>query len=258
MLHLPPLRSICCAASRSLHALPPPSPLRRLASIVDSVMSSTAPAQPLVPVDGAAAGVSADAAAASSGPGASTLRLVLLNLSLFALAGLLEIGGGWLYWRYFRLRGAWWCLLLGASLLLVYGWIPTLQPSGLEFGRTYAVYGGMFIVMSVAWGWAVDGNKPDKGGQCDMERGGEERSCSVAWRARLSERDEELQRRMRRVRQLRRVQWAVRCKQSGVQAEESRVQAEHSRCTNVRLRERDEELQRHVLHCAERQPSPAR
>ena len=38
--------------------------------------------------------------------------------------------------------------------------IPTLQPA--HFGRVYAAYGGMFIVLSLLWGWAVDGTRPDR------------------------------------------------------------------------------------------------
>ena len=32
-----------------------------------------------------------------------------------------------------------------------------------EFGRLYAVYGGVFIILSYLWGWALDGDRPDKG-----------------------------------------------------------------------------------------------
>lgn len=48
-------------------------------------------------------------------------------------------------------------------MLVGYGFIPTLQPDGATFSRVYAVYGGMFVVMSYGWGWAVDGDWPDLG-----------------------------------------------------------------------------------------------
>lgn len=48
-------------------------------------------------------------------------------------------------------------------MLVCYGVIPTLQPEGASFSRVYAVYGGVFIILSYAWGWAVDGDKPDTG-----------------------------------------------------------------------------------------------
>ena len=48
----------------------------------------------------------------------------------------------------------------------LYGVVPTFQPqtAGTEdFGRVYAAYGCWFIMLSLAWGWAVDGNRPDAG-----------------------------------------------------------------------------------------------
>lgn len=81
------------------------------------------------------------------------------SLSLFVLAGLCEIGGGWLVWKWMRdAKPSWWGLA-GAFVLIVYGIIPTLQTS--HFGRVYAAYGGFFIVLSLLWGWCFDGNRPD-------------------------------------------------------------------------------------------------
>lgn len=42
----------------------------------------------------------------------------------------------------------------------MYGIIPTLQPA--NFGRVYATYGGIFIVLSLLWGWRIDGVAPDR------------------------------------------------------------------------------------------------
>lgn len=84
----------------------------------------------------------------------------LRSLLLFVIAGLCEIGGGWLIWEWLRHgKPAWWALL-GGLILFGYGIIPTLQPS--HFGRVYAAYGGFFIVLSLLWGWQVDGNRPDR------------------------------------------------------------------------------------------------
>ena len=81
------------------------------------------------------------------------------SLTLFVLAGLCEIGGGWLMWQWAReSRGFSWALL-GGLLLILYGIVPTFQPA--HFSRTYATYGGFFIVLSFLWGWVLDGNKPD-------------------------------------------------------------------------------------------------
>src|SRR3954471_22920787 len=84
---------------------------------------------------------------------------ILRSFSLFVLAGLCEIGGGWLIWRWLRnSRPGWWGLL-GSVVLILYGVIPTLQTS--HFGRVYAAYGGFFIVLSLLWGWGLDGDRPD-------------------------------------------------------------------------------------------------
>jgi small multidrug resistance family-3 protein len=48
---------------------------------------------------------------------------------------------------------------VGAIVLNLYGVIPTLQPA--NFGRVYAAYGGVFIVLSILWGWKIDGINPD-------------------------------------------------------------------------------------------------
>jgi Uncharacterized conserved protein len=84
---------------------------------------------------------------------------VLRSAMLFLVAGLAEIGGGYFVWRAVRTGASLWVALAGAVLLVAYGVIPTLQPSA--FGRTYAAYGGVFIVLSLLWGWAVDHVRPD-------------------------------------------------------------------------------------------------
>jgi small multidrug resistance family-3 protein len=82
-------------------------------------------------------------------------------VTLFILAGVAEIGGGYLVWRWLRDGSAWWVGLLGAAVLVCYGVIPTLQAPA-NFGRVYAAYGGVFVVMSLLWGWTVDGVRPDR------------------------------------------------------------------------------------------------
>jgi drug/metabolite transporter superfamily protein YnfA len=51
----------------------------------------------------------------------------------------------------------------GGAVLVAYGFVPTLQPEFTNFSRTYAVYGGIFILLSYGWGWAVDNITPDIG-----------------------------------------------------------------------------------------------
>lgn len=50
--------------------------------------------------------------------------------------------------------------LIGGVVLVLYGVIATFQTFS-SFGRVYAAYGGIFIILSVLWGWGVDKKTPD-------------------------------------------------------------------------------------------------
>jgi small multidrug resistance family-3 protein len=85
---------------------------------------------------------------------------IVTSLFYFVLAGLCEIGGGYLVWLWLREGKSAWFALIGAVVLILYGFVPTLQPA--HFGRVYAAYGGIFIVLSILWGWKVDKIVPDR------------------------------------------------------------------------------------------------
>jgi small multidrug resistance family-3 protein len=85
---------------------------------------------------------------------------IIATLGLFFAAALVEIGGGYLVWQWIREKKGIVIGLTGGVILFLYGTIPTFQPS--HFGRTYAAYGGIFIISSIAWGLIVDKKKPDK------------------------------------------------------------------------------------------------
>jgi small multidrug resistance family-3 protein len=86
---------------------------------------------------------------------------ILIIGALFVLAGLCEIGGGYLIWGWMRdQRPVSWALV-GAAILALYGVVAALQPI-TAFGRVYAAYGGIFIVMALAWGVLVEGFRPDR------------------------------------------------------------------------------------------------
>ena len=61
----------------------------------------------------------------------------------------------------------WYYAFIGSLVLVLYGYIPCLQPSAAAdgFGRIYAAYGGYFIVLSFLLAWALEGEsaKPDIG-----------------------------------------------------------------------------------------------
>jgi small multidrug resistance family-3 protein len=80
---------------------------------------------------------------------------------LFVVAGLCEIGGGYLVWGWVREDKPLTWALLGAAILAAYGVVAALQPIS-EFGRVYAAYEGIFIALSLAWGIIVGGFRPDR------------------------------------------------------------------------------------------------
>ncbi|MCV9887246.1 YnfA family protein [Metabacillus halosaccharovorans] len=84
-----------------------------------------------------------------------------MTIFIFLLAGLAEIGGGYLIWLWLREGKPLYFGLSGAIALALYGVIATFQ-SFPSFGRVYAAYGGVFIILSVLWGWGIDKQTPDK------------------------------------------------------------------------------------------------
>lgn len=88
------------------------------------------------------------------------MEVVLSTLGLFFFAALLEIGGGYLVWKWLRIHKGKLFGLVGALILFSYGIIMTLQPE--DFGKVYAAYGGIFVVFSIIWGYYVDKKKPDR------------------------------------------------------------------------------------------------
>jgi small multidrug resistance family-3 protein len=86
--------------------------------------------------------------------------MMFKSIVLFVLAGLAEIGGGYLVWLWLREGRPFWYGIVGSIVLVFYGIIPTLQ-NFPTFGRVYAAYGGVFIILAVLWGWGIDKKTPD-------------------------------------------------------------------------------------------------
>ncbi len=82
------------------------------------------------------------------------------SLFFFVAAGLCEIGGGYLIWLWLREGKSVFFGIAGALILVLYGILPTFQPA--HFGRVYAAYGGIFIVLAILWGWKIDNVAPDR------------------------------------------------------------------------------------------------
>ena len=85
---------------------------------------------------------------------------VASTLGIFFFAALLEIGGGYLVWKWLHDHKGKILGLIGAAVLFSYGIVMTLQPE--NFGKVYATYGGIFVVSSIIWGYWIDKKKPDR------------------------------------------------------------------------------------------------
>jgi len=86
--------------------------------------------------------------------------LVIKSIFLFIIAGLCEIGGGYLILIWLRGGKGVVFAFVGALVLILYGIVPTFQPA--HFGRVYAPYGGIFVVLSFLWGRQVNHIRPDR------------------------------------------------------------------------------------------------
>ena len=93
-------------------------------------------------------------------PANSNLIFIVSTFGLFLVAAVAEIGGGYLVWQWLKERKKIAIGFVGGIILFVYGIIPTFQPS--NFGRVYAAYGGIFVVMAIIWGLIVDKKRPDR------------------------------------------------------------------------------------------------
>jgi small multidrug resistance family-3 protein len=85
---------------------------------------------------------------------------VVKSIAIFILAGLCEIGGGYLIWLWLKEGKPSYYGILGVFILALYGVVASLQTS--NFARSYATYGGFFIVMSLLWAYKMDNYIPDK------------------------------------------------------------------------------------------------
>ncbi len=84
---------------------------------------------------------------------------ILKPVSLFILAALMEIGGGYLIWQWLRAGKPIYYGIMGAALMVGYGIMATYQTH--DFGKVYATYGGVFIAASLLWAMYFDCFKPN-------------------------------------------------------------------------------------------------
>lgn len=83
------------------------------------------------------------------------------SLGLLLAAALAEISGCFAFWAVVRLGASKLWLVPGVLALILFAWLLTRVDT--EFaGRAYAIYGGIYIAVSLMWLWAVEGRPPDR------------------------------------------------------------------------------------------------
>lgn len=76
-------------------------------------------------------------------------------------AALTEIAGCFAFWAWLRLDKSPVWLMPGMVSLALFAYLLTLVEAD-HAGRTYAAYGGVYIVSAIAWLWLVEGARPDR------------------------------------------------------------------------------------------------
>ena len=76
-------------------------------------------------------------------------------------AAITEIAGCFAFWGWLRLGKPVCWLVPGVLSLVLFAYLLTLIETEAA-GRAYAVYGGIYIVASLAWLWTIEGTRPDR------------------------------------------------------------------------------------------------
>ena len=83
---------------------------------------------------------------------------LLRAAGLFVLTAIAEILGCYLPYLWLREGKSALLLIPGGISLAVFAWLLTLHPTGAA--RTYAAYGGVYVVVALLWLWRIEGQRP--------------------------------------------------------------------------------------------------
>lgn len=79
----------------------------------------------------------------------------------YMVAACFEIGGCFSFWAWLRMAKSPLWTIPGAFSLVAFALILTRVEADFA-GRAYAAYGGIYIVSSLLWLWAVENTPPDR------------------------------------------------------------------------------------------------
>lgn len=85
----------------------------------------------------------------------------VMSVVVYIGAALAEIAGCFAFWAWLRLDKSPWWLLPGIASLCLFAFLLTLVEAE-HAGRTYAAYGGIYILSALVWMWSAEGVRPDR------------------------------------------------------------------------------------------------
>lgn len=85
----------------------------------------------------------------------------MASFLIYGAAALAEIGGCFAFWAWLRSGASALWVVPGVASLVAFALLLTLIPTEAA-GRAFAAYGGIYIISSLAWMWAVEGVRPDR------------------------------------------------------------------------------------------------
>ena len=84
-----------------------------------------------------------------------------MTLVAYIGAALAEIAGCFAFWAWLRLERSPFWLVPGIASLCLFAYLLTLVEAE-HAGRTYAAYGGIYILTALSWLWVAEGVRPDR------------------------------------------------------------------------------------------------
>ena len=85
----------------------------------------------------------------------------MTSFAIYMVAAVAEIAGCFAFWAWLRLGKSVYWVLPGIVSLAVFALLLT-RIEALFSGRTFAAYGGIYIVASLLWLWIIEQQRPDK------------------------------------------------------------------------------------------------
>ena len=85
----------------------------------------------------------------------------MTSFAFYAIAAVAEIIGCFAFWAWLRLDKSVYWILPGIISLIVFAVLLT-RINSIFAGRTFAAYGGVYIVASLLWLWIIEGQRLDK------------------------------------------------------------------------------------------------